>query len=109
MGGSPTPQQNATKFDDQGNVSVKSPYEGVNPSVRKGLQEMYPQSVTPEQGAKIDAEMRKKTEEAHKPSTSEDAFQKTWKGATTGMSPNSYGRDSSKPLSSEQAIDIGLA
>jgi len=109
MGGSPTPQQNKTKFDDQGNVIVKSPYENLPPDVRKGLQDMYPPSVTPEQGAKIDAEARKKTEQAHKPSVSEDAFQKTWKGATTGMSPNSYGRDSSKPLSSEQAINIGLA
>ena len=109
MGGSPTPQQNEPKFDDQGNVIAKSPYENLPTDVRNGLQDMSPPPVTPEQGAKIDAEMRKKTENAHKPSVSEDAFQKTFKGATTGMSPNSYGRDASKPLSSEQAIDIGLA
>jgi len=33
----------------------------------------------------------------------------TPKNGLTSMSPNSYGRDASKPLSSEQAIDIGLA
>ena len=56
-----------------------------------------------------DAIMKQRSEEAHKPNPPEDTFQKAWKGKTAGVSPNSYGRDSSKPLSSEQAIDIGLA
>ena len=55
-----------------------------------------------------DAVMKQRSEAAQKPTTSEDAFQKTWKGATTGMSPNSYGRDATKPLSSMEAIDKGL-
>lgn len=106
MGGSPTqPTQGATKAAPQ--APTTQPLTNPDGSYRVDAEgkPMY----APVESNPQDAVMKQRSEEAQKPTTTEDAFQKAWKGKTAGVSPNSYGRDSSKPLSSEQAIDIGLA
>jgi len=106
MGGSPTqPTQGATNAAPQ--APTTQPLTNPDGSYRldaEGKPMYAPVETNPQ-----DAVMKQRSEAAQKPTTSEDAFQKAWKGKTAGVSPNSYGRDSSKPLSSEQAIDIGLA
>ena len=105
MGGSPTqPTQGATNAAPQ--APTTQPLTNPDGSYRLDAEgkPMY----APVESNPQDAIMKQRSEEAHKPTTTEDAFQKAWKGKTAGVSPNSYGRDSSKPLSSTEAIDKGL-